>query len=144
MMFMPTTRVSREAKKALLAMLKNGVMTVKELTLATESRRALKTRTLLERLRSTRRNSCFRTLKNLKRSGLVTMKYYFRFSYYVPYYRGRFFCAFEKDGRWYGWYLVKRPRGFSCVYGLTSKGKKVALEYRRELERLMEEWRPFL
>jgi hypothetical protein len=27
---------------------------------------------------------------------------------------------------------------------LTSKGKKVALEYRRELERLIEEWQPFL
>jgi len=144
---MPTTRVSRAAKKALLAMLKNGAMTVKELTLATESERTLKTRDLLrpiDRLRSTRTNSCFRTLKNLKRNGLVTMKYRLLFSWYVPYYRGRFFFAFERDGRTYGWYLVKRPRDFSCIYGLTSKGKHVALEYKQELGKLVEEWRPFL
>jgi hypothetical protein len=141
---MSTTRVSRTAKKALLAMLKKGARTVKELIVVVEGEKARNTRDLYGRIRPTRMNSYFRTLKNLKRSGLVTMKYYFQFSYYIPYYRGRFFCAFKKDCSWYGWYLVKRPRDFSCVYGLTSKGKKVALEYRRELERLIEEWQPFL
>ena len=46
------------AMKALLVMLKNSVVRVNELTLATEGEIVLKVRSLLERVRSSRVNSC--------------------------------------------------------------------------------------
>lgn len=141
---MSPNRVSRTAKKILLLCLRNGAMTVKELVLSIDNEKAIDTPDLLRRIRATRMNSCFRTLKYLKRNGLLTMKYRLEYCQYVPYCKGRFFYGFERDGAWYGWYLKKRSRDFSCIYGLTSKGRQVASEYRQELKKLAEEWQPFL
>ena len=94
-------KLGKLSKKILLAMLKNGAMTVNELISFIEGEKAIDPRDWFGRIRETRKSSYWRTFKKLRRQGLIRMKTYH-----------------YKDAFGY-WRFSIRPRNFKAIYGLT-------------------------
>lgn len=132
-------------KKILLAMLKNGAMSMNHLIRFIEGKDAMRfSDGGFSGIKEQRRSSYFRTFKTLRSNNLIRKKLRLKFGEYYGYMRGRFYYAHQRsNGLWYGWYGTKRPVGrppAQAIYGLTTEGRQIALTFRNEIKRFIKEW----